>query len=479
MIHLELIFLYLKKTLSESKVLHLFLINGNEHSNIYTEYGVKIHSLLIDIFYNALYKSWSELNIDSDSDLIFKQDTDSNVYFIFTKLEKFAGVPKNGFLKEKSYELFCLMQKHMKQMLKDKISSNQLEGLIEKICKFTVGYSSLMHNRCFSIKDSIRVAIKNAKVNSQWMKHRIVQVETDLVVALMAKPEMLYTRYQAVFDVQKVQMPDIERYKNQEYTQNDHDKIYGFESLLGINKQKVEEYLSDINCHIEPDDLNPLSFFDLAKKSDLSLELDQACISLTSQAGDYLPHKLLVNIFPRNLYYIEKLIDIIPKNIEIVFEIAESRIIKNSDFLLEARIRLQDIDIGIATDDVSKGFANFKRLLSLKPDLIKLDRDLITDADKHPRKASIINLFTRYSKQFGHKILAEGIETIEEYKLCKKLQVDYVQGFLLHKPTDIENIKDQFCFEFKGHEQKNQIGKQRIIKQSTFSNEDHIFNKSA
>ena len=463
----------IKNTLAKNNIVHLFLINGKAHSNIYTEYGVKIHSLMIEVFSTAVKDAWEKLEVSSEDDLIFSQDVDSNIYFIFSRLEKLGSYPTIGYLEQISYKLYSLIDKKLQKIIKDQgCKSQELEGLMNKVSSFTVGYSSLLQNRCFNFKDHLRVAIKKAKQNSELMKHRKAEIERELLSAIIARPEMLFTRYQGVFDVELINEQDIQRYKNKQYNSDDYKKLYGFESLLGIQKNQVSKFIEGTNCHLDVDDLNPMSLFDMAKKSELSLELDQVCISMTSKAGDYLPGKLLVNIFPRNLYYIEKFIDIIPRNIEIIFEIAESRIIKNSDFLLDAKTRLKDINIEIATDDVSKGFANFKRLLSLNPDLIKLDRDLIFNADKNPRKASIIKLLTEYSKKFGHKILAEGIESVEEYRLCKKLKVDYMQGFLLHVPADIATIKNQFSLNFRSDASKDQTKIIKKIKQTSFSNED-------
>ena len=433
------------RALVQHKMLYHIYVDCSAHNNIYTEYGVKVHLAMFELLESSLRHVWKELGYQTKEDLIFRKDPDSSVYLIFTPLLQFAcETPPMGLLADMAYRFYCLLQKRVQELLQKEFSQDQLYQLAEKMLRFSVGYASVMYNPCFSIKEQIEKGIQRAQEHAGYVKHRAFSTEREFLQFLMIKKGSLYMRYQGVFDVQKLSPEDIPDPDNPESFQRIQDRLYGFEALLGIDQKALKDYLGGNVFSFTEKSLNPYSLFEIAKKCNLSLELDQVCINLATEVGSQLPGTLLVNIFPRNFYYIEKLAHLLPTNSKIIFELAESRIIKNFDYLLEARERLKNIEAGIAADDVCQGYASFQRLLTVQPDLVKLAREIVADAHNNPKKELIIKTLVDYSHRFGHKVLAEGVETVDEFLLCKKIGVDYVQGFLWHRPVAYENLKTQF-----------------------------------
>ena len=60
-------------------------------------------------------------------------------------------------------------------------------------------------------------------------------------------------------------------------------------------------------------------------------------------------------------------------------------------------------------------------------------------ADKHSRY--IVETIIYLSKKLNMQSIAEGVETVEQFNLLKELGCDYIQGFLLSKPLEIEKVK--------------------------------------
>ena len=81
----------------------------------------------------------------------------------------------------------------------------------------------------------------------------------------------------------------------------------------------------------------------------------------------------------------------------------------------------------------------------LKPDLIKLDRILIQDIQDEPGKVAFVKGLVEAARTSNSIILAEGVETIEEFRVCKSLGVDLMQGFLFHRPSSIDLILEDFA----------------------------------
>ena len=128
---------------------------------------------------------------------------------------------------------------------------------------------------------------------------------------------------------------------------------------------------------------------------------------------------------------------------EIVLEVSETEAINNYGLLEKIQSQMARQNIQVAIDDFGKGFAGFDRLLRLKPDVVKLDRSLIQDIHKDPVKQGFVKSLTKTAHMTHTKVLAEGVELIEELVYLKTLSVDLVQGFLTHKPQKAEEILKQ------------------------------------
>ncbi|WP_338587226.1 GGDEF domain-containing phosphodiesterase [Clostridium baratii] len=98
-------------------------------------------------------------------------------------------------------------------------------------------------------------------------------------------------------------------------------------------------------------------------------------------------------------------------------------------------------DILIAIDDFGAGYANEGLILKLKPDIVKLDRELICNIDKDEYRRTLTTNTIKTLKKLGVKIVAEGIETKEEFNLLRDLGVDYGQGYYIQKPTSIDELR--------------------------------------
>jgi EAL domain-containing protein (putative c-di-GMP-specific phosphodiesterase class I) len=88
----------------------------------------------------------------------------------------------------------------------------------------------------------------------------------------------------------------------------------------------------------------------------------------------------------------------------------------------------------IAVDDLGSGYAGLSRLLALKPALIKLDRELIQGIDTDEAKRALVEMIGTFASRIDSWVLAEGIETAEEYDTITALGVPLAQGYFLARP---------------------------------------------
>lgn len=114
------------------------------------------------------------------------------------------------------------------------------------------------------------------------------------------------------------------------------------------------------------------------------------------------------------------------------------------DYALIAAILepLRQEGLRLAVDDAGAGYASFRHILKLKPDVIKLDRSLISNVDSDNDTCALAAALIRFAEQTGSKIIAEGVETDAELATLRSLQVTKAQGFLLGMPQPLEETAD-------------------------------------
>jgi EAL domain-containing protein (putative c-di-GMP-specific phosphodiesterase class I) len=102
------------------------------------------------------------------------------------------------------------------------------------------------------------------------------------------------------------------------------------------------------------------------------------------------------------------------------------------DVLREVRSRGT---IHLVIDDLGAGYSNLGRIADLEPKFVKLDRDLVTDLDHHPRRRQLVTSVVKLCGELGAAVVAEGVETHGEYSAICDTGARYVQGYLFARPA--------------------------------------------
>ncbi|MCX7904963.1 MAG: EAL domain-containing protein, partial [Caloramator sp.] len=97
----------------------------------------------------------------------------------------------------------------------------------------------------------------------------------------------------------------------------------------------------------------------------------------------------------------------------------------------------------IAIDDTGAGYSGFRLITETKPHFIKLDMGLIRDIDKDSFKQALCKNLVSLSKITNMKLIAEGVETIDELSFLIEIGVEYVQGYFLKKPSEVPEDIDE------------------------------------
>jgi EAL domain-containing protein (putative c-di-GMP-specific phosphodiesterase class I) len=134
---------------------------------------------------------------------------------------------------------------------------------------------------------------------------------------------------------------------------------------------------------------------------------------------------------------VHAVLDLLPERLEdLVVEITEQEQTVEHGPLLEVLDALRSRGARLAVDDTGAGYAGLQRMLAIKPDLIKLDKALVTGLQHDPAKVALVEALVRFARRTGARVCAEGIESAEELLTLADLDVMYGQGHLLGMPTE-------------------------------------------
>lgn len=129
------------------------------------------------------------------------------------------------------------------------------------------------------------------------------------------------------------------------------------------------------------------------------------------------------------------------------FEISEKHRFNNIVNINNMLSIYKEQGYNIAIDDFGSGFSNLQKLFHIEVDILKIDSFFISDIEKSSKKRLFVNNIINLVHSIGGIVVAEGVETKEEFSVCKKIGCDLIQGYYVGYPTkDILEIKEEYSF---------------------------------
>jgi polar amino acid transport system substrate-binding protein len=101
---------------------------------------------------------------------------------------------------------------------------------------------------------------------------------------------------------------------------------------------------------------------------------------------------------------------------------------------------LRRMGVQVALDDFGTGYSSLNYLKRLPIDKLKIDRSFIDDITPGCEGESIIKSVIMLARSMTLTVVAEGVETVEQYEFLKRQNCDLVQGYLLSKPMPPEKL---------------------------------------
>ena len=423
----------------------MLTINAGSFRKIAIEYGVEAYQKLQDCFHSLLYSMWGQQGCFRRTDMLMRRSLHSNTYYVFLEQSRVSRtVPAPGVLEKMADRLAVRLQQEIwNEIFKDR-ASRMLPDCINLVPELSVGHATALYNPCVDTFEVLEQIMESSVEVSKVQARRIKDRERELMQTLIQARDLLYPHYQGVFYLPDLKKEMIEQCHAEKSIAPIQQLIYGFESLIRVRHEIVNDKLAGDNLvHLEAKFLRPDIMFAWASHAKVALELDQVCLQLGVAYAVDLPGRLMVNILPRNLLHIERLVHLLTPRDKIIFELSESEGVTNPQLMERVRDYVAKLGFSIAADDFGKGHGSIERVIKLRPELIKLDRSLIEKIHTDPAKRSFVDGVVKAAKLVKATVLAEGVETWDEAEVVQAMGVDLIQGYLVHRPQSIELIMEQ------------------------------------
>ncbi|RBY93683.1 diguanylate phosphsdiesterase [Blastococcus sp. TF02-8] len=181
--------------------------------------------------------------------------------------------------------------------------------------------------------------------------------------------------------------------------------------------------------------------FDQAHSIGQGDRLELLALARAAALLDRVEGYMSLNVSPQTLTTAEcgELLAGLPLD-RVLLELSEHDPVHDYALLAEVLDPLRRRGMRLAIDDVGAGFSSLRHIVMAAPDVIKLDRSIISGVDRDPVLAKLAQSMVEFAHSFGAAVIAEGVETAEEYAVLRALGVDGGQGWLFGAPAPAEEI---------------------------------------
>ncbi len=124
----------------------------------------------------------------------------------------------------------------------------------------------------------------------------------------------------------------------------------------------------------------------------------------------------------------------------LTLELTESSLLHDRDFTAQVLKRLREHGVSVWLDDFGTGFSGLGYLRQLQVQGVKIDRSFITDLQADGDDLALTSAIIAMAHSIGMRVVAEGVETVEQLELLRQRNCDLVQGFLLARPMPAAEV---------------------------------------
>ncbi|MDD5412036.1 MAG: EAL and GGDEF domain-containing protein [Methylobacter sp.] len=220
-----------------------------------------------------------------------------------------------------------------------------------------------------------------------------------------------------------------------------------FQPIVSLSQKKIMGYEALIRGPSDSPLHSPFNLFDAAERFDLSAKLEYISreVTIKRYASLNIKEKLFINVSPSVLLQPDfkkgetlKLLDqfgIDPRFV--VIELTEHQPTDDFQLMCEAVAHYRKMGFEIAIDDLGAGYSGLRLWSELLPEYVKIDMHFIQGIHNDPIKLNFVRSIQKIASSLNCNVIAEGIETEDEFKAVEQLGITHAQGYYFARPTSI------------------------------------------
>jgi len=208
--------------------------------------------------------------------------------------------------------------------------------------------------------------------------------------------------------------------------------------------------------------VSPVDFIPLAEETGLIIGISdwmfKKILPLVSQWREIYHSDFQISINTSPIQYqadtgnIKQWVEHLQQDIQIskgiAFEITENLMMENKNELTEILLAIQSAGISISIDDFGTGYSSLSYLQDYQTDYLKIDMSFVQKLSQKSKDKALCEAIIVMAKKLNIKVIAEGIETVEQQQLLRDMGCDYGQGYLFSKPIAADEFEVFLADEF-------------------------------
>lgn len=205
--------------------------------------------------------------------------------------------------------------------------------------------------------------------------------------------------------------------------------------------------------HPELGMIPPFKFIPLAEEMGLigalgEWGLEEACRQMVDlqASGLELPQvSVNVSALQFNQSFIKRVSEVLhvtglhPRRLQL--ELTEGIMMDDKDATLRALSHLKELGVQLSIDDFGTGYSSLSYLSRFPLDELKIDRSFVIDFNKSSNDASLVIAIIAMARSLRLDLVAEGVETPEQYHFLRTHRANVIQGYLFSKPVPVEEFR--------------------------------------
>ncbi|MGN6246628.1 MAG: EAL domain-containing protein [Motilibacteraceae bacterium] len=217
-----------------------------------------------------------------------------------------------------------------------------------------------------------------------------------------------------------------------------------YQPIVSLSTGDVVAWEALLRAEVDGRMLMPGEMFDAAEAAGWLHVLDRIGreSALRNAAGWLGEQQLFINFVPTSIYRPEVCLKTTERAAseaglrleQLVFEVVESHNVADLAHLTDVLAYYRRQGCGVALDDVGAGYGSLNRLVGVKPQVVKLDKDLV-QALPDPAALAVVRSLVALSHEMGALVVAECVETAEQVAHVRELGADLAQGWFFARPS--------------------------------------------